>query len=144
MDTFEKIKKSWWVLFPFTLIFPGFGFIYIGMKASNKNWIIEGITYEMPWLFYFIACSMFPAKVMVTYYIWLILLAAFIALVRSIMVAVKLIDVYEMNNVPKISTSTSSGTSTTASSKKDSDSNWPACCACIFLIFVIFAIISAL
>lgn len=144
MDTFEKIKKSWWVLFPFTLIFPGFGFIYIGMKASNKNWIIEGITYEMPWLFYFIACSMFPAKVMVTYYIWLILLAAFIALVRSIMVAVKLIDVYEMNNVPKISTSTSSGTSTTASNKKDSDSNWPACCACIFLIFVIFAIISAL
>lgn len=144
MNTFEKIKKSWWVLFPFTLIFPGFGFIYIGLKASNKNWIIEGITYEMPWLFYFIACSMFPAKVMVTYYIWLILLAAFIALVRSIMVAVKLIDVYEMNNVPKISTSTSSGTSTTASSKKDSDSNWPACCACIFLIFVIFAIISAL
>ena len=93
MDTFEKIKKSWWVLFPFTLIFSGFGFIYVGYKSSNKNWIFEGIAYEMPWLFYFISCALYSAEIMVGYYIWIILLAAAIALIRSIIVAVKLLDV---------------------------------------------------
>ena len=138
MNTFEKIKESWWVLFPFTLIFPGFGFVYIGLKASNKNWIIEGITYEMPWLFYFIASAIFPSKVMVRYYIVLILLAAFIALIRSIMVAIKLIGVYEKNNTPQISTTADS------TKGKDKDSNWPACCGCLIVIFIIFAIISIL
>ena len=47
MNTTDKIKKSWWVLFPFTFIFPGVGFIYIGMKFDNKKWILEGITYEV-------------------------------------------------------------------------------------------------
>ncbi|WP_405304070.1 hypothetical protein [Methanobrevibacter sp.] len=114
------------------------------MKASNKNWIIEGITYEMPWLFYFIACSMFPAEIMVRYYIWLLLLAAFIALVRSIMVALKLIEVYEKNNVPRVTATTTSGGSTTAENKKGSDSNWSNCCGCLIAIFIIFAIISIL
>ncbi len=144
MNTFEKIKKSWWVLFPLTFIFPGFGFIYIGLKASNKNWIIEGITYEIPWLFYFIACSMFPARIMVLYYIWLLLLAAFIALVRSIMVALKLIEVYEKNDTPQISATTVSSGSTTNANNKDNDSKWANCCGCLILIFIIFAIISIL
>ena len=62
MNTLEKIKRSWWVLFPFTVAFPGFGFIYIGMKSSNNNWILEGITYELPFFFYILASAAFPSK----------------------------------------------------------------------------------
>ena len=148
MNTFEKIKKSWWVLFPFTFLFPGVGFIYIGIKASNRNWIIEGITYQMPWVFYLIASAMFSSKVMVEYYGWLLILAVLIALVRSIMVAIKLMGVYEKNDVKRISATTystpNSGGSTATSNKKDNDSKWPACCACLILIFIIFAIVSIL
>ena len=143
MNIFEKIKKSWWVLFPFTFLFPGFGFIYIGLKASNKNWIIEGITYQIPWLFYLIASAMFTSGVMLPYYIWLLILAVFIALIRSIMVALKLMEVYEKNDVPQMS-ATTSGNSAASSNIKDNDSNWPACCACLVFIFIIFAIISIL
>ena len=149
MNTSEKIKKSWWVLFPFTFLFPGFGFIYIGFKSSNKNWIIEGIAYQMPWLFYFIAVAMFSPDEMAMYYVWLLVLTVAIALIRSIIVAVKLIEVYDKNDTPKVTATTystpNSGSSTAGTSnKKNNDSNWPACCACLFLIFVIFAIISIL
>lgn len=149
MDTIEKIKRSWWVLFPFTFLFPGVGFIYIGLKSTNKNWIIEGITYQMPWLFYFIASAMFSSEVMVKYYIWLIILAAGIALIRSIIVAIKLGGVYDRNNTPHVNATVystpNSGKSTVESSHiKDRDSNWPACCACLFFIFMVFAIISIL
>ena len=143
MDTFEKLKKSWWVLLPFTIALPGFGLIYIGLKASNKNWTIEGIAYQLPFFFYFAACSIYPASIMITYYIWLILLAALIALIRSVMVAIKLMEVYEREDRPKI-TSSNSSSPTNASAKKDKDSNWPACCACLVFIFIVFAIISIL
>ena len=148
MDTFEKFIKSWWVLFPFTLFLPGFGFIYIGLKSSNRNWILEGVTYQLPFFFYFVACAIYPADAMIKYYIWLILLAAFIALIRSIMVAIKLIEQYEKEERPKISastyTSSNPSSSADATVKKDKDSKLPACCACLVFIFVIFAIISIL
>ena len=146
MDTFDKIKKSWWVLFPFTFLFPGVGFIYIGLKSSNKNWIIEGIAYQMPWLFYYIASAMFSFDEMAPYYVWLMILAVFIALIRSIIVALKLIEVYEKNDVPRVSATTystpNSGGSTASSNTGDKDSNWPGCCGCLILIFIIFAIAS--
>lgn len=146
METFEKIKKSWWVIFPFTLFLPGLGFIYIGMKSSNRNWIIEGITYQLPFFFYLLASAIYPSEIMIVYYIWLILLAAFIALVRSIMVAIKLFDVYEKEDRPRIaaSTYTSQNSGSSDESKNDNDFNWSNCCGCIILIFIIFAIISIL
>ena len=118
MNTTDKIKKSWWVLFPFTFIFPGVGFIYIGMKFDNKKWILEGITYEVPWFFYLLSSSIYPSHVMLVYYVWILLLAAFIALVRSIMVAIKLVDVYEMGETPKVASSSS--TSSIAKAREDS------------------------
>ena len=146
MDTFDKIKKSWWVLLPLTIAFPGFGFIYIGLKSSNRNWIIEGITYQLPFFFYFAASTIYPASIMITYYIWLILLAALIALIRSVMLALKLIEVYEMDERPKItiSTNVASSPGSSAGNKKDKDFDWGNCCGCIILIFIIFAIISIL
>lgn len=147
MDTSEKLKRSWWVLFPFTILLPGFGFIYIGLNASNRNWIIEGITYQLPFFFYLASCVIYPANIMITYYLWLILLAALIAFIRSVMLALKLVEVYEKENRPVIvsSTYTSSGSSGgSAVSKKAKDFDWSSCCGCIILLFIVFAIISIL
>ncbi|WP_296803521.1 hypothetical protein [uncultured Methanobrevibacter sp.] len=140
MNTTDKIKKSWWVLFPFTFIFPGVGFIYIGMKFDNKKWILEGITYEVPWFFYLLSSSIYPSHVMLVYYVWILLLAAFIALVRSIMVAIKLVDVYEMGETPKVASSSS----TSSIAKAREDSKIGACCVCIIFIFIIFAFVAIL
>ena len=142
MDTIEKIKKSWWVRFPFTFLFPGVGFIYIGLKTDNRNWILEGITYELPWFFYFIASMKFSSEIMAVYYAWIILLVSLIALIRSIMVAIKLLDVYEREEpAPKVYNTT---TSSSSHSTSGDDSNWKSCCYCIVFIFIVFAIISIL
>ena len=141
MDTIDKIKKSWWVIFPFTFIFPGVGFIYIGLKADNRNWILEGITYELPWFFYFLASAKFSSEVMAVYYVWIILLVMFIALVRSIMVAIKLLEVYEKEEPkPKVY----SATSTSSSSDSKENDGLKSCCVCIIFIFIVFAIMSIL
>lgn len=140
MNTTDKIKKSWWVLFPFTFIFSGMGFIYIGMKFNNKKWILEGITYEVPWLFYLLSSAIYPSGVMALYYVWIMLLAAFIALIRSIMVAIKLIDVYEIGETPKVTSSSS----TSSIGKAKEDSKIGACCVCIIFIFIIFAFVAIL
>lgn len=143
MNTFEKFIKSWWVLFPFTLFLPGFGFIYIGLKAANRNWILEGVTYQLPFFLYLAASAIYPSEIMIKYYIWLIFLSALIALIRSILVAIKLIELYEKDERPQITVSSPS-TSADGSVKKDKDLKLPACCACVVFIFIIFAIISIL
>jgi hypothetical protein len=143
METSEKIKKSWWVIFPFTFLFPGLGFIYIGLKASNRNWILEGITYELPWFFYFLASAKFSFDVMSGYYVWIILLVVFIALIRSIMVAIKLLDVYEKGE-PVAEVYSTPGSRSIPKPGSDEDNNWKTCCACIVFIFIIFAIASIL
>ena len=52
MNLTEKIKNSWWVILSFIIFLNGLGFMYIGFKHNNRNWILEGITYEFPWFFY--------------------------------------------------------------------------------------------
>lgn len=138
MDAFEKIKRSWWVIFPFTLFLPGLGFVYIGLKSDNKKWILEGITYELPTFFYILASAVYSFQVMAHYYFVLIVLAALIAFIRSIMVAFKLLDVYDKNDSPVIQVGTG------GTINKDKDSDWPVCCGCLIVIFIIFAVISIL
>ena len=140
MNTAEKIKRSWWVIFPFTIFLPGFGFIYIGLKSQNKNWVLEGITYQLPVFFYFAFSSIFSFNAMAPYYVWLILLAVLIALIRSLMVIMKLWEVYENEDTPRITQA--SVTSGSSSSEGDKQDNWKSCCICIVCIFIIFAIIS--
>lgn len=140
MDTFEKIKKSWWVLFPFTLFLPGLGFIYIGLKSDNKNWVLEGITYQLPLFFYLIASAIYSVEAMVPYYVVLIILVALIALLRSIMVAIKLANVYDKDDSPEVTQVKSASDDV----KKEKESNWSLCCGCLIVIFIIFAIMSIL
>lgn len=131
------------------MIFPGFGFIYIGLKSSNRNWILEGVTYELPFFFYLLAAMVFPVDIIFRYYFLIIILAVLIALLRSIMVAIKLFDVYDLDETPivtKVSASdnSSSRVSNTVSKVKDKDSHLSECCCCVIVIFIVFALISIL
>lgn len=47
----KKIFKSWWVILSLLPSFNGLGLIYLGCRSRNKSWIIEGIAYEVPWIF---------------------------------------------------------------------------------------------
>ena len=96
MSLFKKIKNSWWVIFSFIIMFNGVGFLYIGFRHDNRNWIMEGITYELPWIFCFIFISIhginsLPTQTVVV----LAYLLMLVAIIRSIWVGVKLDDVCE-------------------------------------------------
>ena len=144
MNVFEKIKRSWWVILSFIAFLNGTGFIYIGAKHNNKNWILEGIAYEIPWFLYFVYFVMFgdpnldfliPSSLILL----LAMIVMFVGIVRSVWVAVKLADVYD--NVEKY---TIQSTVLDNKGNEEGNRNLPAdigCCLCIIAIFVIFLII---
>lgn len=95
MNIFEKFLKSWWVILSFIMFINGFGFIYIGSKHNNRNWIIEGIIYEMPWFFYVIYLVIYELPPYFTanpiYVVFLFaFLIMFVGIIRSFWVAIKL------------------------------------------------------
>ncbi len=140
MDTIGKIKKSWWVLLSFILFLNGFGFIYIGARHNNKNWLLEGLIYELPWLFYFIFFVRYgtpvglsnPTAKLLLFTIILML----VCIIRSIWVAVKLFDIYQDDEV------TVRHMNAPAAQKENS--SMPGCCLCILVVFFIFALIAIL
>lgn len=140
MNTIDKIIRSWWVIISLIFFLNGFGFIYIGSKHNNRNWILEGIIYEIPWFLYFIIFGIYgtPAGFNVTAtFIVLALILQFISIIRSIWVAVKLADVYD--NEEKYTIQPTLITKQT--NKKNDDSNTTAgCCLCLAIIFIIFLI----
>ena len=131
MNVFDKIKKSWWVILSIIMFLNGFGFIYIGVKYNNRNWILEGIMYELPWFLYFLFFSIFgnpmdtplnPSYLIVAF----AFIMLFVSVIRSIWVAVKLSDVYENEEKYTIS-STSLNSSKDLKNTKDTNSGI-ACC----------------
>lgn len=138
MNLTEKIKNSWWVVLSFIPIINGLGFLYIGFRHDNKNWVLEGITYEFPWFFYFIVFAMYgpsiPATLTVTFAVILML----ICLIRSVWVAVKLSDVYDNNEKYTIK---QTNLNQTAKPKDKNTSSALGCCFCIVCIFIIAMII---
>ncbi len=144
MNIFEKIRRSWWVILSFIIFLNGIGFLYIGSKHNNRNWIIEGIAYEIPWLLYFAYTVMFgnlnlnfliPSSLMFL----LALIILFVSIVRSVWVAVKLADVYE--NMEKYAIQS---TVLINNSKTEENENFKTnfgCCLCIIVIFIMFLIV---
>lgn len=144
MNIFEKIRRSWWVILSFIIFLNGIGFLYIGSKHNNRNWIIEGIAYEIPWLLYFVYTVMFgnlnlnfliPSSLMFL----LALIILFVSIVRSVWVAVKLADVYE--NMEKYAIQS---TVLINNSKTEENENFKTnfgCCLCIIVIFIMFLIV---
>lgn len=146
MNTLEKIKRSWWVVISFIMFLNGFGFVYIGFKHSNRNWVLEGITYEIPWFMYFIVYAAYhadkvsmsdPTALILSFAIILML----ISVVRSFWVAIKLADVYDYNEKYTIK-QTNLNPSKDTQTNKGSSTKFVCCiCAlCIFFVIVLFGI----
>lgn len=138
MNLAEKIRNSWWVILSFVMFLNGVGFLYIGFKHNNRNWVLEGITYEFPWFFYFIVYAIYgvstPSTVIVSFALMLML----VSIIRSIWVAVKLVDVYDNNEKYTIKQTNLNNSVKTQNKSNDSHMG---CCFCLACIFIILAII---
>lgn len=147
-----KIKKSWWVILSFIPLINGLGFIYIGNKTNNTNWILEGLIYEIPWIFsiLFLYDEKLCSSLMV--FGWIIL---FISIIRSILVAKRLIKaleleeeksgtVFDNKNTKNVSKVNSPSSTDSNIEDKKSDGSWKECCICLAGILLILGIISIL
>lgn len=147
MDLTDKIKNSWWVILSFVMVLNGVGFIYIGSKHNNRNWIIEGIIYEVPWFFYFTLFGVYGLSYPTSTLISLGLILMMISIIRSVWVAVKLgyvYDNYEKYTIKQTNLNTSAKNNNTNNNatninKKDDNISSICCCICIIAIFIIFA-----
>jgi len=147
MNLTDKIKNSWWVILSFVFILNGVGFIYIGSKHNNRNWIIEGIIYEVPWFFYFALFGIYGLSYPTSTLISLGLILMMISIIRSVWVAVKLgyvYDNYEKYTIKQTNLNTSAKNNNTNNNatnidKKDDNISSICCCICIIAVFIIFA-----
>lgn len=139
MNVLEKIKRSWWVIFSFIFIFNGLGFVYIGFRQNNHNWTLEGIIYEIPWIFAIIYSS---SKSLLYGYVALAEVLMIVSIIRSIWIAIKLNDVYE--NEEKYTIQSTNLNSQTNAHTNNSSSSTFTCCLCLICIFIAFAIVSIL
>ncbi len=137
MNTIDKILKSWWVILSAVMFLNGLGFIYIGFKNNNKSWIIEGIIYEIPWVF---GVTFVHIKPVTNIFSILCIVCILVSIVRSIWVAIKLCDVYDNEEKYRIQT-TVVNNSNLASQNNDFPCG-AACCALVFLIFFAYAVLS--
>ena len=53
-SAFSTLEKTFLILLSFIPIINGLTFVYMGSKESNRNWIIEGLVYELPWFLLFL------------------------------------------------------------------------------------------
>ena len=135
MNALEKIKRSWWVIFSPIILFNGLGFIFIGAIHDNKNWILEGVIYELPWVFGIIF-SDFDGIIDV--YVAIAMILLLVSIVRSVWVAIKLADVYD--NEDKYSIQSKS-----LNSSNQDKNDFPttlACVSCLVLIFIAYGILA--
>ena len=53
-SAFNTLEKIFLIIVSFIPFLNGMTFVYMGSKESNKNWIIEGLVYELPWFLQFL------------------------------------------------------------------------------------------
>ena len=148
MNLTETIKNSWWILLSFIFILNGLGFLYIGFKHNNRNWILEGIIYEVPWIFYFIIYGIYGLSGPTTQIISFALILMLISIIRSVWVDTKLADVYKNNEKytikqTNLNHASSNQTNLNHASNNQSKSNNSfsgGCCLCLICIFIIFLV----
>lgn len=137
MNALEKIKRSWWVIFSVIILFNGLGFIYIGAIHDNRNWIFEGIIYELPWVFGIIFADIDPV---LSVYVAIAMILMLVSIVRSVWVAIKLADVYDNQEKYAVQSATVNN-----SGNLQENSDFPttiACVSCLLLIFVAYTILA--
>ena len=137
MNALEKIKRSWWVIFSVIILFNGLGFIYIGAVHDNKNWVFEGVIYEIPWVFGIIFGNV---ESIVEVYVAISMILMLVSIVRSVWVAIKLADVYE--NEEKYAIQASSLNNPNVSQENTEFPTTVACVSCLILIFVAYGLLA--
>lgn len=136
MNALEKIKRSWWVIFSAIIFLNGIGFLYIGFKNGNKNWVLEGIIYEIPWVFGIIFADF---DSLATVYVAICMILMLVSIVRSVWVAIKLADVYDNEEKYAIQS-----TQFANSSSNQNNNNFPtviACLSCLILVFLAYTLL---
>lgn len=48
--TFWKIRKSWWIVLTFTVMFNWLAFFIIGFKVKHRKWQMFGLLYSIPFI----------------------------------------------------------------------------------------------
>ena len=137
MNALEKIKRSWWVIFSVIIIFNGLGFIYIGAIHDNRNWILEGVIYEIPWVFGIIFSDIDPV---LNVYVAIAMIMMLVSIVRSVWVAIKLADVYDNEEKYAVQAATVNNSKIPQENK-----DFPttvACVSCLILIFIAYSILA--
>lgn len=146
MNLIDKIIKLWWVILSFIMFINGFGFIYAGLKHDNRNWVIEGIIYEIPWVFMLIYTGIYnihPFNIGPTDYIFLFgSLLLIVSIIRSFWIAIKLWDVYDNND--KYAQNPTELANPNKVKENNKLSSTPVCCLCIAIIFFIFALMAVI
>lgn len=135
MNALEKIKRSWWVIFSPIILFNGLGFIFIGAIHDNRNWILEGVIYELPWVFGIIFADF---DGIIEAYVAIAMILLLVSIVRSVWVAIKLADVYDNEDKYSIQ-------STALNSSNQDKNDFPttlACVSCLVLIFIAYGILA--
>lgn len=144
MNILDKIIKLWWVILSFIMFINGFGFIYTGFKHDNKNWIIEGVIYEIPWIFYGIYNVIYgfhPLKINpADYVLGFAFVLLIVSIIRSFWIAIKLWDVYDNND--KYAQNPTELSNPINPKENNKLSTGPVCCLCIAIIFFIFALLA--
>ena len=139
MNILEKIKKSWWVILSAIPYLNGFGFVYIGFRNNNKHWVLEGIMYEIPWLFTVILVD---NDAMFNVVMGIAMVVMLVSIVRSIWLAIKLADVYD--NEEKYTVRPTAINNHNNAQRKDNSSFNLACCLCLIVIFIAFGFMAIL
>ena len=137
MNAIETIKRFWWVIFSVIIIFNGLGFIYIGAIHNNRNWILEGVIYEIPWVFGIIFADF---DSLITAYVAISMLLMLVSIVRSIWVAIKLNDVYD--NEERYAVQAAATNNPNIPQDNTEFPTTVACVSCLVLIFVAYAILA--
>ena len=137
MNTFEKIKRSWWVILSFVFSINGLGFVYVGLKNDNRNWVFEGAIYEIPWI---IALILADNEVVLGAIVSIALVLMLVSIIRSFWLAIKLADVYD--NEDKYTVRPTVMANHNNPKKDDNTKTNVCCCLCLIAIFVVFAIMA--
>ena len=137
MNIVEKIKKSWWVIISIIPFLNGFGFVYIGLKNNNRYWVLEGVMYEVPWLFSIILADNGTILDVMTGIASIVML---VSIIRSIWLAIKLADVYD--NEDKYTVRPTVMNNHNNPQQKGNSSSGLICCLCIIVIFVAFGLVA--
>ena len=99
--------------------------------------VVEGIIYEIPWI---MGTALVNVGSLGSIYATVCIVLMFVAIVRSIWVAVKLCDVYDNQERYRVQTTIVNNSNPV--SQNDSFPVIPACCAGLILMFIAFGIIS--